>query len=133
MTEALRMSGVDPSLLELELTERIIMGDPDEAIEIVRGLNSLGIRLSLGARPAEILWGVVREGLRNSLLGAAVGTVGAWQLSGLLEDVLFGVERSDPVTLGGALVVIVASSLLACWVPARRASRVDPVVVLRGE
>lgn len=62
-----------------------------------------------------------------------MGALAAWQLSGLLEDVLFGVERSDPLTLAGVLVLIVASSVLACWVPARRASRVDPVVVLRGE
>jgi putative ABC transport system permease protein len=76
---------------------------------------------------------VMRSGLTMCIAGIAVGAVGAWALGHLLSGVLFGVEAQDPVTffVTGAALLLIAT--IACWLPARRATRIDPALALRGE
>ncbi|HUF75132.1 MAG TPA: ABC transporter permease [Longimicrobiales bacterium] len=93
--------------------------------------REIGIRMALGARATEVASAVVRRGATMAGLGIAIGLVSAWGLAGLLRQMLFGVEPQDPVTLGVVAAVLLAATLLASWLPARRAARVDPVVALR--
>ncbi len=95
--------------------------------------QEIGIRMALGAQGKDVLRMVVKQGMTLAGLGIVIGLAGALALSRLLTALLFGVEPNDPLTfatLGGLLVLI---ALLACWFPARRATRVDPVVALRYE
>ena len=77
--------------------------------------------------------GTVREGMLQVLAGIALGLLGAFWLTGFMSTLLFEVPARDPLTLGGAALVLAGVSALACYFPARRATRVDPLVVLRAE
>ncbi|HSC26807.1 MAG TPA: ABC transporter permease, partial [Vicinamibacterales bacterium] len=92
----------------------------------------LGIRLALGARPADLVRRVLLDGLIVTGSGAVIGLGGAALLSRLLTSVLVGVEPLDRVTFAGAAAIISTVALAACYVPARRAASVDPLVALRG-
>lgn len=95
--------------------------------------QEIGIRMALGAHGRDVLRMVVKEGMMLAGLGIVIGIAGALALSHLLSALLFGVKPNDPrtfATIGGALALV---ALLACWIPARRATRVDPLVVLRYE
>ena len=93
--------------------------------------REIGIRMALGARAAEVASAVVQRGAAMAGVGIAIGLAAAWGLAGLLRQMLFGVEPQDPLTLGVVAGVLLAVTLLASWLPARRAARVDPVVALR--
>ena len=95
--------------------------------------REFGIRIALGASPGTVVRRVMREALGTVLLGVAVGIAGALYLSRFLEALLFGVQPRDPLTLGAVAILFLAVAALACYVPARRATRVDPVVALRAE
>jgi putative ABC transport system permease protein len=95
--------------------------------------HEMGIRLALGARPAEVLRLVVGRGLRVGGLGVALGFVGALAAGQGLRRLLFGVSPTDPLTLAAVAVVIGVAVLVASYVPARRAARVDPMIALRAE
>jgi putative ABC transport system permease protein len=95
--------------------------------------SEFGIRLALGARPADVLWLVVEEGLRLALLGVGLGLGCAFGLTRLLESLLFGVEATNPLIFVGVAVVLSVAALAACYIPARRATRVDPLIALRSE
>jgi len=95
--------------------------------------HEIGIRLALGAQRAEILEMVLRQGLRLALVGAAVGLVGALIVAHLMAGLLYGVRPTDPLTFVGVSTVLTAVALAACYIPARRAMRVDPLVALRYE
>lgn len=95
--------------------------------------NELGIRLALGAQPRDVLKLVLGEGLRLALYGAGLGLVCAFVLSQLAKHLLYGVSASDPLTFAGVAVLLLLVALLACYVPARRAMRVDPLTALRSE
>ena len=95
--------------------------------------RELGIRLALGARPGEVVGMVLRGGLLLAGIGLVVGFVGYLGLARLLQAVVFGVSPRDPVTLAVGATVLAAAAVAACWVPARRASRVDPAISLRTE
>jgi ABC-type antimicrobial peptide transport system permease subunit len=95
--------------------------------------HEIGIRLALGAQRANILQMVLRQGLGLAVAGAAVGLVGAFVVSRLMVGLLYGVGTADPVTFIGVAILLVAVALLACYIPARRAMRVDPMVALRYE
>ena len=93
----------------------------------------LGVRIALGATPRAIVWGVLRDGLMLVGIGLGVGLPLALALSGVLRGLLYGVSPIDPLTLMGVSVMLSAVALLACWLPARRAARIDPMVALRCE
>src|SRR5436190_4599496 len=95
--------------------------------------NELGIRLALGAPKANILWLVLGQGLRLAGVGVAIGLLGALALTRFLRGLLFGIDPTDPATLIAISFLLIAVASLACWLPARRAARVDPMEALRYE
>ncbi len=95
--------------------------------------RELGIRSALGAAPADILALVFRQGMTLSILGVAIGLVGALAASRTLANLLFGISRLDPLTYFGVIGLLLGVSAVACWVPARRAAQVDPSITLRAE
>jgi predicted permease len=95
--------------------------------------HEIGIRLALGAQSRTILRMVLRQGLGLALAGAAFGLVGALIVAHLMAEVLYGVRPTDPVTFVGVALLLIGVALLACYIPARRAIRVDPLVALRYE
>jgi len=95
--------------------------------------HEIGVRMALGAEGRDVLRLVVRQGLATALVGAAIGLVGAVALSRTLRSLLFEVSATDPATLAGVALMLLAVSALACYVPARRAVRVDPTQALRVE
>ena len=95
--------------------------------------QEIGIRMALGAQRTDVLRLVVRQGMKMALIGLAVGLVGALSLSRVLVGLLHGVSPTDPLTFTGVSVVLLTVALLACLIPARRATRVDPIVALRTE
>jgi ABC-type antimicrobial peptide transport system permease subunit len=95
--------------------------------------HEIGIRLALGATRGTILQMILRQGLELAIAGAALGLVGALIVSHLMAGLLYGVRPTDPVTFAGVAILLIGIALLACYFPARRAMRVDPMVALRCE
>jgi len=95
--------------------------------------QEMGIRMSLGAEPRDILKLVVKQGMRLALIGVAIGVAASLALTRLISTLLFGVSASDPLAFSLAAAVLVTTALVACYLPARRATRVDPIIVLRYE
>jgi predicted permease len=93
----------------------------------------IGIRLALGARLSDVLRLVVVEGMKPALLGVLIGVAGAFALSRVVASLVFHVKPTDPLTFAGVVVLLALVALLACLIPAYRASRVNPVVALRNE
>ena len=98
-----------------------------------QGRREIGIRLALGARPAQVQRGLLSRSLRVVGAGLVIGLVGAWWLTSLLATQLFHVTPHDPATLIGVMVLLGGAAALASWIPSRRSSRVDPVIVLRAD
>ena len=95
--------------------------------------HEIGIRLALGANRRMIMRMILRQGLELAIAGAAVGLIGALIVSRLMAGVLYGVAPTDPLTFAGVTLVLTAVALAACYIPARRATRVDPMFALREE
>lgn len=100
---------------------------------VAERIQEIGIRLALGAQRQNILGMVLGQGLRLALSGAAVGLLGAVIVARLMLSLLYGVNPTDPLTFAGVALLFITVALLACYVPARRAIRVDPMVALRYE
>jgi hypothetical protein len=103
------------------------------AYTVARSTSEIGIRMALGAERTEVLWGVFRGALRLLGCGIVLGIPAAYAGSRLIASMLFGLTTTDPFTILGATLLLGASALLAAFLPARRASRVDPMVALRYE
>jgi predicted permease len=95
--------------------------------------HEIGVRMALGARQSDVLELVMRQGLRVTSIGLIIGMAGAFGTARLLAPILYGIRANDPATLIGVAVGVTAVAMLACYIPARRAMRVDPVVALRYE
>ncbi len=100
---------------------------------VARRTHEIGIRISLGASRADVLRMVVRQGMMQALAGTAAGVAGALLLARLMAGMLYGVRPTDPVTFGGVAAVLGLAALAASCVPARKATRIDPMVALRHE
>jgi predicted permease len=103
------------------------------AFLVGRRRREIGIRMALGARRADVLRLVLQQGMKPVVFGSVVGLVGSLVASRLVASQLYGVSSSDPMTLTGIIVLLLAAALLACWLPARRATKVDPMEALRYE
>ena len=95
--------------------------------------REIGIRLALGAQGADVLQMVLRNGAKMAVVGVAIGIAAAFALTQLMTSLLFGVTAHDPLTFMGVVGLLIGVALLACYIPARRAMRVDPMVALRYE
>jgi ABC-type antimicrobial peptide transport system permease subunit len=93
----------------------------------------VGIRLALGARGTDVVWLFVRQGMVPVVIGLGAGLLGALALTRVMTSQLYGITTNDPLTYFASGLVLLAVALLACWLPARRAARVDPMVALRAE
>jgi len=103
------------------------------AFSVTQRTAEIGIRMALGARPLQVLAMVIREGISVGAMGLVAGLVGALALGRLLTTFLYGIAPTDPVSFGTAAAALLAVALIASYLPARRAMRVDPLVALRCE
>jgi putative ABC transport system permease protein len=103
------------------------------AYSVAQRTQEFGIRLALGAQGRDVLKLVIRQGLKLALLGIGIGLVGALALTRLLKTLLFNVSATDPATFTLIALLLVVVTLVACWLPARRATKVDPMIALRVE
>jgi putative ABC transport system permease protein len=103
------------------------------SFSVAQRTNEIGIRTALGAERSDILRMILRQGATLALFGTAAGVVAGLVLTRTMQSLLYGVSAADPVSFAGAAILLILVALVACWLPARRAARIDPVVALRYE
>jgi putative ABC transport system permease protein len=103
------------------------------AYAVSQRTQEFGIRLALGAQPHDVLALILKQGMKLALTGVLLGLISGVALTRLMQNLLFGVGATDPATFGGIAFLLILVALLACYLPARRATKVDPLVALRGE
>ncbi|OLC83011.1 MAG: hypothetical protein AUH66_03660, partial [Acidobacteria bacterium 13_1_40CM_4_57_6] len=103
------------------------------AYSVARRTREIGVRMALGAARGDVLRLVLGQGMWTTGIGVAIGIAGSLALTRTMESLLFGVSPTDAVTLAGVALLLAGVSMLACWIPSRRAMRVDPIVALRYE
>lgn len=103
------------------------------AYTVSRQTREIGIRMALGARRCHVLSAILGRGVRLTGIGILFGLLGTWLLTRFLAHLLFGISPGDPVTYAGVILLLAAVALSACWLPARRATRIDPMTALRNE
>jgi ABC-type antimicrobial peptide transport system permease subunit len=95
--------------------------------------REIGIRMALGAQRRDVMLLILKEGAKFSFVGVVLGLAGAFGVSRLLASQLYGVSATDPITYAAVAIAMSVVTLLACYIPARRAMRIDPLVALRYE
>ena len=100
---------------------------------VTQRMREIGIRLALGARPEGVFQLILRNGLSLTMIGLAIGLGASYYLVRVMRAILYEVEPSDPMAVVGASVLLLLTALVACWRPARRAMKVDPVSLLREQ
>ena len=95
--------------------------------------KEIGIRIAMGAQPGDVLRLILGFGAKLAFVGVVIGVIAALALTQLMKTLLFGVTATDPETMAAVSITLIAVTLLACYIPARRAMSVDPVIALRSE
>jgi ABC-type antimicrobial peptide transport system permease subunit len=103
------------------------------AYSVSQRTQELGIRLALGSPASAVLWLVLGEGMRLAFIGCVIGLIASLGLTRVIQALLFAVSPSDPFTFAASGLLLLAVAMIACWLPGRRAARVDPMVALRHE
>jgi ABC-type antimicrobial peptide transport system permease subunit len=101
------------------------------AYNVAQRTQEIGVRIALGARPVDVLSLILRQGLTTALIGVGIGVVGSFATARGIESLLFGVKPTDPLTYFAVAASLIGVAGLACYIPARRATKVDPMVALR--
>ncbi len=103
------------------------------AYSVSRRTREMGIRMALGAQSGDVLRMVLREGLKLTAIGVAIGLLAALAITQSMKNLLYGVSVADPLTFAGVPFLLVVVAMIACWLPARRAAKTDPMTSLRQE
>ena len=103
------------------------------AYSVTQRTQEIGVRMALGARRGQVSWLILRQGLIQLAIGLTIGLAGAWPISGVLQSLVVQIPTKDPVTFAAIATILIAVTIAACLIPARRATRLDPLVALRAE
>ena len=104
-----------------------------QSYAVAQQTPEIGVRVAIGASKPQVLKRVILQAMRPTLLGTLLGLGGAFALSRFMASLLFEVRASDPATYGGVAAILVGAAFLSAWLPARKATKVDPVIAFRAE